>query len=174
MNNSYTLNLRQGFTLIELLVVVLIIGILASVALPQYQKAVEKARATEALSITNSIVKAVETTMLSSGVYGTDKIYAYPENWDISLSGGYWKDSGCCGPMYVTNNFLYLTKDDNTGATAFRCKEKCTGNLDEETLYSLFRCYPSSYDGENCLVCSADTEQGKDICKSLVSLGVEY
>ena len=51
---------KPGFTLIELLVVVLIVGILAGVALPQYSVAVEKARATEAMALMNAVAESSE------------------------------------------------------------------------------------------------------------------
>ncbi len=66
------LRIKRGFTLIELLVVVLIIGILASIAIPQYFKVVEKARVAEAMSTIAAIKSAQERFLARGGNYTSD------------------------------------------------------------------------------------------------------
>ena len=57
--------MKKGFTLIELLVVVLIIGVLSAVALPQYTKAVTKARFAEAMTNLKAIESATRLCFLA-------------------------------------------------------------------------------------------------------------
>ncbi len=68
---SFPSNKNAGFTLIELLVVVLIIGILAAIALPKYEKAVKKARVVKLLPIIENLQNAQKMYYLSNGKYAS-------------------------------------------------------------------------------------------------------
>ena len=63
---------NSAFTLVELLVVVLIIGILAAIALPQYQKSVAKARLANLLVVGRELHEAQERYYLEHGSYTTN------------------------------------------------------------------------------------------------------
>ena len=88
----------DGFTLIELLVVVLIIGILAAMALPQYFKAVERSRMAEAVTLMDSVVKAQRRKWMQTNRYA----HRF-EGLDVSPKG-------------ATGQSYYTKGDPQTGA----------------------------------------------------------
>lgn len=70
-------NNKSGFTLLEILVVIIIVGVLASVAMPQLFRNVERSRATEALSSLGATKMSIEAcAMQFNNVFTTCNTYA--------------------------------------------------------------------------------------------------
>ncbi len=93
----------KGFTLLELLMVVIIVGVLASLALPQYAGFVEKARAAEATATIGAIKNAQALYKLENGNYSS--VLADLGMGSVPTSGDaqYWTygTAGTAGTSYT-------------------------------------------------------------------------
>ena len=152
-----------GFTLIELLVVVLIIGILAAIALPQYQKAVERARAADALTVLNHIQQAYALHYLEK----SDMEDETPRNI-VGLENGVWDDEGddfCTRDFYfefaIPSIFVHRTND-----MAADCS-----NLNSALYRLQLNMEASSGYWEDYKECNAYTDMGYKMCQGLANQG---
>ena len=135
---------KDGFTLIELLVVVLIIGILAAVALPQYQVAVEKSKAMEALALQNSLVPAILAYYLEKGEYAGISLEKLDITFDKNLLQNF--------------TFYFTTYDD--GHLDMHMDRKGGG-------YAIISVFSSRGGRRTRIYCKPSKESALPICLSL-------
>ncbi len=106
-------NSSKGFTLIELLVVVLIIGILAAIAIPQYKMAVGKAQFTELKTMTKVVNEAAQRYYLMRGEYPSKlKDLDVKISTDCSIMPTV-RYSHCAKTIFGVKISYYILKDGN-------------------------------------------------------------
>ncbi len=147
--------MQKGFTLIELLVVVFIIGVLASVALPQYSHSVERARTAELLSNGKTLLDSMNRAlMLQPNTPPNTK-----DVLDVKIGGGTWTDNS----TYRTKDFEYDISNDE-----YLLITRIQGDtvLYKAYIYTRFNSLK-----ENRRECKWNTELGKSSCRLLSEHG---
>jgi prepilin-type N-terminal cleavage/methylation domain-containing protein len=141
----------DGFTLIELLVVVLIIGILAAIALPQYTKSILRTRTVQAVSMLKSLKDAQEIFFLQNGEYTSDL-----DKLDIDVPQELRRNGG-----NVNSPNTYY----------FECSlgRICRAHADNPNLplFEFTGRNDNVHHGKNWCIVNSKTEMARSLCESL-------
>ncbi len=146
----------DGFTLVELLVVVLIIGILAAVAMPQYTRAVERSRVATMQPLVRALADAQRSFLMANG--SVSRSFA---DLDISLPGNctvspndYYGESAICGKFSIN-------LDSTTHAVQ--------GIMNVSDQSRVWLGYPTGEGVPYCMACSNGNEasDANKLCKSM-------
>lgn len=155
---------KKGFTLLELLVVVLIIGILASIALPQYQMAVTKSRVASMLPLMRRWKDALMEYKLQHGSY----IQENGERPSADILGVNWpNDWGCddLGNLGCGNDYWYCYANEEGNGQIY-----CDHTISDTSAFSInmYQADDILYeDFRGMMTCSGYGTEVHKICKAL-------
>lgn len=161
---------QKGFTLVELLTVVLIIGVLSSIALPQYMRSIERSRATEAMVSLKALNDAVYA--YAAGRSGEN---ACPNSFSklaISFPG----KMSASKDTITSRDFVYtINKVSSATIPGTDCPGVLAQRMGGSTYdYILWNPYKKGTDGKgSSLACFSENTKAKAICDSLDILAEE-
>lgn len=149
-NLQYFWRNKQGFTLIELLVVVLIIGVLAAMALPQYRVAVGMSRASTLYAFMRGVDQAQQAFYMANNRYATTF-----DSLSVGIPPGFTKTDEKHIIKGRTGCFIMSSLGE--GNISIKCSDGLAGVTMEK------------YHKDNFYICWADKtkEISNQICRSL-------
>jgi len=137
---------RNGFTLIELMIVVVIIGILASMAIPRFMRASAKAKQTEAKSVLKQIY------VMESAYFQEKECYYPSDGSSVTLQPGVSMPPLCVEIM-LPAYYSYTVTGTTTTFSATAGSKRATG-LDDDPTLDIW-----SIDQTGVLTCMSDDSQ---------------